>query len=194
MALLYRSGHSGLTKNDEEAVRLFKLSAAQGFSTAQYNLGRLYDLGLAGLPKDDSQALQLYKLAAAQGHASAIKRLREIEAKKVDIKITLSEAKSEATPTPISDVVRTKIRTQSCQKPDYPSGSRKKEEEGSVTLKFYIDSNGNLVKHEISKSSGFDRLDKAVESFLKSCKFIPATADGKNIDGWSELTYVFRLL
>ena len=56
-------------KNHTEAMRLFKLAAAQGHVRAQYELGDRY-FG-HGIPQGYAEAANWYKLAAAQGHAKA---------------------------------------------------------------------------------------------------------------------------
>lgn len=88
---LYDHG-TGITKNVDEATRLYKLSAAQGDADAQNSLGKTnvltrrshrhcnflffifegdrYMNGI-GLTKDEVEAARLYKLAADQGHADA---------------------------------------------------------------------------------------------------------------------------
>ena len=56
--------------DDAEAVIWYRLAAAQGHATAQYNLGVRYGSG-EGVPQDDIEAVIWYRLAAAQGHATA---------------------------------------------------------------------------------------------------------------------------
>jgi TPR repeat protein len=58
-------------KNDNEAVRLFRLAADQGNALGQANLGIMYAQGRGGLAKDDKEAVRLYRLAADQGDALA---------------------------------------------------------------------------------------------------------------------------
>jgi len=69
--VFYRDGGGGLTKDDREALRLFKLAADQGNSYGQHNLGGLYRDGLGGLAKDEREAARLFKLAADHGNAGA---------------------------------------------------------------------------------------------------------------------------
>ncbi len=57
-------------QDDAEAVRLYRLAAAQGDADAQYNLGAMFEKG-QGVAKDDAEAVRLYRIAAAQGHARA---------------------------------------------------------------------------------------------------------------------------
>lgn len=68
LGVFYRDARGGLSRNDAEAARLFKLSADQGNAIAQVNLGALYATG-RGVPKDDVEALRLYRLAANKGNA-----------------------------------------------------------------------------------------------------------------------------
>ncbi len=67
LGLAYKDGLGGLSKDEREAVRLFKLSADQGSALGQVSLGLAYERALGGLPKDEREAARLYKLAADQG-------------------------------------------------------------------------------------------------------------------------------
>jgi TPR repeat protein/ABC-type uncharacterized transport system substrate-binding protein len=63
----YATGRGGLAKDDDEALRLFRLAAEQGDALGYNNLGFFYETGRGGLPKDDSEAVRHYKLAADGG-------------------------------------------------------------------------------------------------------------------------------
>jgi TPR repeat protein len=54
-----------------EAARLYKLAADQGYAPAQLDLGASYADGSRGLAKDEREAARLVKLAADQGLAAA---------------------------------------------------------------------------------------------------------------------------
>jgi len=54
----------------DEAVRWWRLAAAQGQPDALYGLGVCYEDG-HGVPRDDRKALSLYKRAAVLRHARA---------------------------------------------------------------------------------------------------------------------------
>jgi len=54
----------------QEAVKWYRLAAAQGYAPAQYNLGAVYALG-EGVPQDYRKAVHWYRLAAEQGNAVA---------------------------------------------------------------------------------------------------------------------------
>ena len=81
----------------------------------------------------------------------------------------------------------------SCAKPDYPSASRRLEEEGTVSLKFLIGSDGRVLQAEIEKTSGFPRLDEAARNALSKCQFRPGTVDGKAEQSWASIKYTWRL-
>jgi protein TonB len=80
-----------------------------------------------------------------------------------------------------------------CTKPDYPSASRRLEEEGTVTLKFLIGTDGKVLQADIEKSSGFTRLDEAARNALSKCQFRPGTVDGKPEQSWANIKYTWRL-
>jgi protein TonB len=80
-----------------------------------------------------------------------------------------------------------------CEKPDYPSVSRRMEEEGTVSLRFLVGVDGRVSQSEIEKSSGFPRLDQAARAALSKCRFQPATVDGQPEQAWASLKYRWRL-
>ena len=85
------------------------------------------------------------------------------------------------------------ILADSCDKPAYPQVSRRMNESGTVTLKFFIDEMGTVAYREIERSSGYKRLDNAAAAGLSLCKFRPATFDGKPTGAWTRIEYVWRL-
>jgi TPR repeat protein len=70
LGVLYQHG-LGVTKDETEAVRLFRIAAAQETPTGQFNLAVEYEMGRGGVTKDDIAARRLYQLAAAKGLAGA---------------------------------------------------------------------------------------------------------------------------
>jgi protein TonB len=94
-----------------------------------------------------------------------------------------------------SEPVRTGavVNSANCEKPEYPSASRRMEEEGTVSLRFLIGPDGKVIQSEIEKSSGYKRLDEAARSGLSRCQFRPATVDGKPEQAWASMKYTWRL-
>jgi protein TonB len=100
-----------------------------------------------------------------------------------------------APPAPPAPVARTAavISASSCEKPDYPSASRRLEEEGTVTLKFLVGVDGKVKESAVEKSSGFRRLDEAARQGLSKCQFKPGTENGQPIEGWANIKYTWKL-
>jgi periplasmic protein TonB len=85
------------------------------------------------------------------------------------------------------------ISASSCEKPEYPSASKRLEEEGTVTLKFLVGADGKVLESAVEKSSGFRRLDEAARAGLSKCQFKPGTVDGKPQQSWASMKYTWRL-
>lgn len=100
-----------------------------------------------------------------------------------------------AAPAPVAAPVRVAavVNSANCEKPDYPSASRRLEEEGTVSLRFLVGVDGKVIQAEIEKSSGYKRLDEAARAGLSRCAFKPATVDGKPEQGWASMKYTWRL-
>jgi uncharacterized protein len=69
LGVMYRKGE-GVTQNDKEAVKWYRLAAEQGNVRAQFNLGLMHHNG-DGVVQDYKEAVKLYRLAAEQVHATA---------------------------------------------------------------------------------------------------------------------------
>jgi TPR repeat protein len=67
MGVMHATGQ-GVPQNYEEAIKWYRLSAAQGEAGAQSNLGYMYSKG-QGVQQDHKEAIKWYSLAANQGHA-----------------------------------------------------------------------------------------------------------------------------
>jgi protein TonB len=80
-----------------------------------------------------------------------------------------------------------------CQKPEYPALSRRREEQGSVMLKLLIGANGHVLESQIEQSSGYARLDEAARAGLSKCQFKPGTVDGRPEASWASMKYTWRL-
>ena len=66
---MYAKGE-GVSQNDREAVKWYRLAAEQGIANAQSSLGVMYDNGY-GVPENDREAVKWFRLAAEQGDANA---------------------------------------------------------------------------------------------------------------------------
>lgn len=99
------------------------------------------------------------------------------------------------TPARASAPVRTAagVNMGQCDKPEYPSASRRMEEEGTVGLRFLVGVDGKVIQSEVEKSSGYKRLDEAARAGLSKCQFRPAMVDGQPEQAWTTIRYVWRL-
>jgi len=79
--------------------------------------------------------------------------------------------------------------------PAYPSRSRQRAEEGTVTLHILIAADGSVARIEIAESSGFDDLDRsALETVRQRWRFVPARrSDGHPIESWVLVPIRFAL-
>jgi protein TonB len=92
-------------------------------------------------------------------------------------------ARSPERTAPVVDAAR------NCQKPEYPSASRRLEESGTVTLRLLIGVDGRVTESKVESSSGFARLDEAAREALSRCRFKPGTIDGEPEPSWVSLKY-----
>ena len=80
LGLSYEIGQ-GTLQDYAEAVKWYRLAAAQGNVVAQHNLGGMYSNG-RGVLQDYTKAHALYNLAASKGNAMAVKN-RDLVAKRM---------------------------------------------------------------------------------------------------------------
>jgi protein TonB len=109
--------------------------------------------------------------------------------------VSNTPAPAPAPPPPVANVRTPAVinAAQNCQKPEYPSASRRNEEEGTVQLRFLIGTNGQVIESQVEKSSGFARLDEAARSALSKCQFKPGTLNGAPEQSWASMKYTWRL-
>ncbi|WP_433693464.1 energy transducer TonB [Herbaspirillum seropedicae] len=63
----------------------------------------------------------------------------------------------------------------------YPADARRMDEEGNVTLRFVVDKSGQISSIEVIKSSGYARLDRAVEG-VQASRFGPFMRQGQPVE------------
>jgi hypothetical protein len=76
MGVFYEIGAS-VEQSDVEAIKWFRMAAAQDHGEAQYNLGEMYEQG-RGVPKNLQDAIALYKKSCTNGCKCACKRYRQL--------------------------------------------------------------------------------------------------------------------
>jgi TonB family protein len=96
----------------------------------------------------------------------------------------------DATGTENSDA---RIDFASCANPVYPKADLQAGHQGTVTLGFLVDENGRVKDSKVTKSSGFMRLDMTAQTALGKCSFHPALENGKPVQKWAQVKYVWTL-
>jgi periplasmic protein TonB len=85
------------------------------------------------------------------------------------------------------------LKTANRVDPTYPPASRRAGEEGTVRLKVLVDTNGRPSNVEVSKSSGFPRLDEAAVQAVRKWRFQAATDGSKKIQAYTQVAVTFKL-
>ena len=102
-----------------------------------------------------------------------------------------------ATPRPVAPMVTRTApvidAAESCSEPRYPPIARRLEESGTVVLRFLIGVDGRVVSGQVVQSSGYPILDKAAQRALSLCRFEPGTVNGKPVQSWATLKYLWKL-
>lgn len=86
-----------------------------------------------------------------------------------------------------------KIDFASCAKPMYPKADVQAGHQGTVTLGFLVDENGGVKDSKVTGSSGFMGLDMAAQTALAKCSFQSARENGKPVEKWTYVKYVWTL-
>ncbi|MES2902139.1 MAG: M56 family metallopeptidase [Pseudomonadota bacterium] len=81
----------------------------------------------------------------------------------------------------------------SCAKPQYPLASLRASHTGAVHLRFLVGTDGTVKDSEIARSSGHEALDRSAREAIALCRFTPAMADGKPVQAWTPVKYVWQL-
>lgn len=82
---------------------------------------------------------------------------------------------TQGSPSMAADLATTMI---SATPPKYPVESRRRKEEGTVTLLVTVSPEGDVAAIEVSRSSGFARLDKAALAAVKTWRWSPVLRGG----------------
>ena len=79
--------------------------------------------------------------------------------------------------------------------PTYPAVARRREQQGTVTVKVLVGADGSVERAEIADSSGFDALDDAALDTVRSrWRFVPARHGGLAVESWVLVPIRFALL
>lgn len=95
--------------------------------------------------------------------------------------------------TPAGGAVAQDLKTSNRVEPTYPAASRRAGEEGSVRLKVLVDERGKPREVQVTKGSGFERLDQAAIEAVRKWRFVAATDGTHPISAWTQVAITFRL-
>lgn len=88
---------------------------------------------------------------------------------------------------------RTTSSKEACATPRYPLSAKRAEHEGTVKMSFLIGVDGRVIDSKLVKSSGDRELDLAAKLALATCVFTPMEVDGKAVEIWAPVSYVWSL-
>lgn len=77
--------------------------------------------------------------------------------------------------------------------PAYPNAARRNGEEGTVTLRVLVSTDGAPREVALERSSGSNLLDAAALATVKTWRFVPARRGGEAQEAWVLVPLVFRL-
>jgi protein TonB len=75
----------------------------------------------------------------------------------------------------------------------YPDADKQAGHQGTVTLDSLVAENGHMKDSKVTRSSGFRGLDTAAQTALGTCGFHPALENGKPVEKWPQVQYVWAL-
>ena len=75
----------------------------------------------------------------------------------------------------------------------FPSAARRLGEEGRAVARVVINTTGRATAWTVEQSSGFPRLDAAMDCVIRRLEFIPGRRDGRAVEATVMLPIVFRL-
>ncbi len=79
--------------------------------------------------------------------------------------------------------------------PAYPAIARRREQQGTVTVRVLVGADGSVERAEVADSSGFDTLDDAaLETVRSRWRFVPACHGGIAVESWVLVPIRFALI
>ncbi|WP_295871190.1 energy transducer TonB [uncultured Zhongshania sp.] len=81
----------------------------------------------------------------------------------------------------------------SCARPEYPDESVRFGQQGTVTMSFSVDAEGNPSDGKVVDSSGTRRLDYRALSALSRCQFEPERVNGTAVASLAQVRFTWKL-
>lgn len=98
------------------------------------------------------------------------------------------------TPTMVRPGLRNLDEVRAATLREYPDALRDHGIGGVVVLRLWIDEQGRVVRSEVARSSGFDRLDAAALRVVPAMRFRPAIYRDRSVAVVAELPLAFEVL
>jgi len=78
--------------------------------------------------------------------------------------------------------------------PRYPIHARRRNQQGTVTLRVLVGSDGSVERVEVAESSGVESLDAAaLETVRSRWRFVAARRNGASVESWVLVPIRFAL-
>lgn len=137
----------------------------------------------------DQTTRQTAQAAANAGPASAVNAAHRPES------ASMNAAAASAARETIALAAPKHVERADCRivKPSYPELSKRREETGTATVRFIIDTTGAIDNITLAKSSGFSRLDDAAMQALRESACRPYDENGAPIRVSYEQAFTFGL-
>jgi protein TonB len=94
--------------------------------------------------------------------------------------------------------VAPKLDFNACEKPSYNAATRRAEAQGTVVVRYTMDTTGHITEAEVERSAGVSRehkmLDRMTLEAVKGCKGTPGTVDGKPEKLSGRIEYVWKIV
>ncbi|MDV6346560.1 energy transducer TonB [Nitrosomonas sp. Is35] len=133
-------------------------------------------------PKQEQLVAKSPKVSEKKQAEPAPKPVQEPVTEQVTAAPPVVEAPPKQMPT--APVALSSELSVSCPKltpPEYPAISRRMGEEGKLVLRVELDENGHIDNAKVLNSSGYERLDAAALSAVKSWQCNPSLRDGQPV-------------
>lgn len=189
-----------LEEEEQEVLATWQRRLERAFSQREQALRQQEQ---SAVLEEQSLALAQAQAAAEAAKEAALAAERRARAAEQARKKALAAQKAAAPPAPKlaakpkpkanAERIPASVDWSSCRKPRYPRASIRLKQEGTVTMAFNIDAQGQVVDGSVEQSSGHERLDNAALEAIMRCSFTPETLGGEPQPAVAQVRFGWRL-